>query len=140
MRHVYPGIFVVGNLTAIQASQEQLGLILSTVESQTKSKLIKASPTLFALLLEVFDLRSAIDSRPGDQPFDDDEVDKLEGCLTEAVVGMTLKLNDATFRPFFVQLVDLASSPSKSDMSRSITFCKFLTAFFDKFKVGPCQL
>ncbi|KAF2787947.1 U3 small nucleolar RNA-associated protein 10 [Melanomma pulvis-pyrius CBS 109.77] len=117
-----------------EASQEQLDLILSTIESQTKSQLIKTSPTLFGLLLEVFDLRGAIDSRPGDESFDDDELEKLEDCFIESVLGMTLKLNDATFRPFFIQLVDLASTSSKLDMSRSITFCKFLAAFFEKFK------
>jgi U3 small nucleolar RNA-associated protein 10 len=49
---------------------------------------------------------------------------------------MTLKLNDTTFRPFFVQLVDSASAATDSDadLSRSITLCKFLASFFDRFK------
>ncbi|KAF2714920.1 U3 small nucleolar RNA-associated protein 10 [Pleomassaria siparia CBS 279.74] len=117
-----------------EASLEQLELILSTIESQSKSQLIKTSSTLFALLLEVFDLRKAIKSHAGDETFDDDEIEKLEDCLNESVLGMTLKLNDATFRPFFIQLVDLASTSSKVEMSSSITYCKFLAAFFEKFK------
>jgi U3 small nucleolar RNA-associated protein 10 len=115
-----------------EASLEHLELMFSTIESQTKSQLIKTSSTLFGLLLEIFDLRSAIDSQH--EAFDDDELEKLEDTLIESVLGMTLKLNDATFRPFFVQLVDLASSSPKLEVSRSITFCKFLAAFFEKFK------
>lgn len=109
-----------------QATEEQLALILSTIESQTKSKLVKASSTLFSLLLDVFKLREALAGQA--EEFDDDEVEQLEGTLVEAILSMTLKLNDATFRPFFVQLVDLAAASS-------VTFYKFLTAFFDKFKV-----
>ena len=121
-------------LTTFQASQEQLELILSIIERQTKSQLVKSSSTLFSLLLEIFDLRATINSKPDDEKFDNDEIEKLEDCLVESVLGMTLKLNDTTFRPFFIQLVDAVTTSSKSDMSRSITLCKFLAAFFDKFK------
>lgn len=119
-------LFLVHVVNARQAAQEQLQLMQLTIESQSKTKLIKASSTLFDLLLHLFELKSSV----GDSSieFDDAEVELLEDTLVEGVISMTLKLNDATFRPFFVRLVDRAGS--------SMTFYKFLAAFFDKFKVG----
>lgn len=101
-------------------------MILSTIECQTKSKLVKSSSTLFSLLLETFKLRDA--TKASSEDFEDDEVEQLEAALIETILSMTLKLNDATFRPFFSQLVDMAASSS-------VTFYRFLAAFFDKFKV-----
>ncbi|KAF2124641.1 hypothetical protein P153DRAFT_349723 [Dothidotthia symphoricarpi CBS 119687] len=109
------------------ASLEHLELLRSTIDSQAKSKLIKASSTLFSLLLQIFHLREAVELQE-DEAFDDEEVQQLDNTLVESVVAMVLKLNDATFRPFFVQLVD------QEGPRRSITFYKFLAGFFDKFK------
>jgi U3 small nucleolar RNA-associated protein 10 len=109
-----------------QACREQLDLVLSTIENQSKSQTLSISSTLFSLLIEVFDIRHAIASREDkDVGFDNDEIEQLESIFIDSVIAMTLKLNDTTFRPFFVQITDLA---------RSITFCKFLAAFFDRFK------
>lgn len=123
------------------ACLEHLELLRSTVDSQTKAKLIKSSSTLFNLILSTFNLRNAIDSQ-NDADFDDEEVEQLENTLVESVVAMVLKLNDATFRPFFVQLVD-QEGPVSSKPERAITFYRFLASFFDKFKVfhlAPCTL
>ncbi|KAF2650637.1 U3 small nucleolar RNA-associated protein 10 [Lophiostoma macrostomum CBS 122681] len=117
-----------------EAAREQLNLIASTIENQPKSKMIKASPTLFSLLLEAFDIRSAVAASTGEETIDEDEIEQLESILIEAVISMTLKLNDTTFRPFFAQLVDQTSSSSRQDASRSITYYKFLAAFFERFK------
>jgi U3 small nucleolar RNA-associated protein 10 len=114
------------------AAAEHLELLGSTVDLQTKSKLIKASPTLFSLLLQVFKLRQTIDSQE-EQEFDDEEIEQLEGTLVDSALTMVLKLNDATFRPFFVQLVD-QEGPMSATPDYAITFYKFLAAFFDKFK------
>jgi U3 small nucleolar RNA-associated protein 10 len=114
------------SINVFQATEEQLSLMLATIEAQTKAKLVKASSTLFGLFLDVFKLRDVVAS--GSEEFDDDEIEQLEDTLIEAILSMTLKLNDVTFRPFFVQLVDLAAASS-------VTFYKFLAAFFDKFKV-----
>lgn len=88
--------------------------------------MVKCSSTLFGLFLEAFKLRDAVSNKSDE--FDEDDVEQLEDSLVEAVVTMTLKLNDATFRPFFAQLVE-------SFASTSVTFYKFLGAFFEKFKV-----
>lgn len=101
----------------------------STIESRTKTQLVKASSTLFKLLLDMFKLRASVVES---DDYDDEEVNQLEETLVEAVLAMTLKLNDQTFRPFFAQLVE-QEAPS------SITFYKFAAAFFDKFKAIATQ-
>ncbi|KAF2202853.1 hypothetical protein GQ43DRAFT_479562 [Delitschia confertaspora ATCC 74209] len=116
---------------SIHAAQEELDLLLLTIETQTKPKLVKTSSVIFSLLLEVFDLRSQCS---GQSKVSMDDVDHLEDTMIEAVISMTLKLNDATFRPFFVQLVDWLSASKKDRLSRATTFYRFLSAFFDKFK------
>ncbi|KAF1947547.1 hypothetical protein EJ02DRAFT_365114 [Clathrospora elynae] len=114
------------------ASLEHLELLRSTVNTQAKSQLIKASSTLFSLLLQTFRLRETLESE-GKEEMDDDEIEQLENTMIESVVAMVLKLSDATFRPFFVQLVD-QEGPLSAKPQRAITFYKFLAAFFDKFK------
>jgi U3 small nucleolar RNA-associated protein 10 len=112
------------------ASLEHLELLRSTVNVQTKAKLVKASAGLFGLLLQIFTLRDTVDT----EDIDADEMEQLEDTLIESVIAMVLKLSDATFRPFFVQLVD-QEGPLPAKPSRTITFYKFLATFFEKFKV-----
>ncbi|KAI8932600.1 hypothetical protein NX059_010104 [Plenodomus lindquistii] len=114
------------------ASLEHLKLLRSTVNSQTKAKLIKSSPTLFSLLLQTFRLREENDLQ-NENKLADDEIEQLDNTLVDSVVAMVLKLNDATFRPFFVQLVDQESAENMKPQC-SITFYKFLAAFFETFK------
>jgi U3 small nucleolar RNA-associated protein 10 len=115
-----------------EASIEHLDLLRSTVDTQTKAKLIKASSTLFSLLLQLFKLRDAVEAQ--EKPdFDEDEMEEMDNKLVETVLDMVLKLNDATFRPFFVQLVE-QEGPARTKPEHAITFYKFLAAFFEKFK------
>lgn len=120
-----------------QAAREHLDLLGQTIEHQSKKKLISASGALFSLLSEIFDLRKSIREVATEEPIDEDEIEALETSLIESAIAMTLKLNDSTFRPFFVQLVDYAGSSGDgvADLERSITLCKFLAAFFEKLKV-----
>lgn len=114
------------------ASLEHMNLLSYTVTSQSKSSLIKSSSTLFSLLLQLFKLRQAVSSQE-EQEYDDEEVEQLDGTLVELTLAMVLKLNDATFRPFFAQLVD-QEGPMGGEPSHAITFYRFLAAFFEKFK------
>ncbi len=115
-------------LTNHQAVIEHLSLLHSSIETQTKSKLVKASSSLYEHFLEIFQLRATI-AADKIEGFEDDEVHQVEDTIVESVISMVFKLNDATFRPFFIQLVD------QEGPRHSVTFFKFLAAFFDKFKV-----
>ncbi|KAL6703979.1 snoRNA-binding rRNA-processing protein utp10 [Coniothyrium glycines] len=115
-----------------EASSEHLELLRLTIDSQSKAKTIKASSALFDLLLQAFCLRSEVASQSAAE-FDDEEIAQLESTLVEAIIAVVLKINDATFRPFFAQLVERQASYA-SIPQRAITFYTFLGAFFDKFK------
>jgi U3 small nucleolar RNA-associated protein 10 len=82
--------------------------------------------------LQLFKLRQNIDAQE-EKDFEDEEVEQLDGTLVDSALAMVLKLNDATFRPFFVQLVE-QEGPMSATPEHSITFYRFLAAFFDKFK------
>jgi U3 small nucleolar RNA-associated protein 10 len=133
-REVFTAVKATWTLAVSQgyeAVHEQLGLIQSTIENQPKSSMIKASSALFSVLLDAFNIRQAIISAEDDAAaLHEDEIQQLESSLIDSILAMTLKLNDTTFRPFFIQLVDFASSSHE----RSTTLCKFLAAFFDRFK------
>jgi U3 small nucleolar RNA-associated protein 10 len=110
-----------------------LEIALRAIESHPKSKLVKSSQTIFGFLQDAFDLRS------NETQCDDAELDRLEDLLNDVVISLTLKLNDTVFRPFFTHMADWVSVKGKKaadlKLTRSITFYKFLAAFFDKFKV-----
>lgn len=116
-----------------EAMQESLDLLLLTVENQSKAQMIKVSPIAFSLLLDVFDLRSQGLTQ---SQLAAEDLDRLEDTMNEAVISMTLKLNDTTFRPFFVQLVDWLSASKKDKTPRATTFYRFLSEFFGRFKVS----
>ncbi|KAF2727089.1 U3 small nucleolar RNA-associated protein 10 [Polyplosphaeria fusca] len=123
-----------------EAASEHLHLVLSTIENQSKTKMVKASSMLFSLFLEMFKLRDTIAGAES-ETFNDEDIANLEESLVEGVIAMTVKLNDATFRPFFAQLVETIAptSPSSSEQTISatrsqITLFKFLASFFAKFK------
>jgi len=119
------------SLTIWQALQEELELLLLTIENQSRPKIVKASSGLFGLLLDVFDLRSQCTAQ---DKISSEDVDGLEDTMNQAVISMTLKLNDTTFRPFFIQLVDWLGASKKNKMLRATTFYRFLAEFFDRFK------
>lgn len=120
-----------------EATRDHLDLLHSTIQHQPKSKIVKTSNTLFGLFLELFNMRRAVASSEGDATFDE-EIEQLETTLIDCVLDMTMKLNDALFKPFFIQLVDSCSTTAdgEDDTERSITLCNFLGAFFAKFKVS----
>jgi U3 small nucleolar RNA-associated protein 10 len=66
-------------------------------------------------------------------------VDRVEVIYNEVAISVILKLNDATFRPFFIRLVEWATALPDKDVtgrtSRATVLYKFLTALFGKLKV-----
>lgn len=110
------------------------------IESRPKPGVLKSTQILFSLFLTVFDLRDTVSQGNYEFNFRDVEIDRLEKKMFEAVISMTLKLNDATFRPFLVRLIEWATeSPSKRSkngkMHRATTLFLFLSDFFERFKV-----
>lgn len=110
------------------------------ISSRPKSAILKNTQILFSIFLEAFDLRRKCVVDNLEEKYGDSELEQLEGLVDEAAISMTLKLNDAAFRPFFARLVEWASKAlpkrdSEGKMLRSTTLYLFLGTFFDRLKV-----
>lgn len=64
--------------------------------------------------------------------------------MNEVAIKMIYQLNDATFRPVFVKLLDWATATSskkdsKAKLYRQTTWYSFLHSFFETLKVRSCK-
>jgi U3 small nucleolar RNA-associated protein 10 len=136
-----------GNSNGSQATAEYFDALKVVVNDQSKSSVVKNSLAIFELLLKVFDHRrlAAIGDPDTYKPT---EVDRLESLYNDVAIAVILKLNDATFRPFFVRLIEWVTSlPTKEARGRALratVLYKFLTALFGRLKVRaqsikPCK-
>lgn len=126
--------------TAVATSTTESGrLYLDTVhqaiQQHSKTTITSCSQVLFAVILQAFDLRRDI---PSDQNGDDDTASTYH-LVNGVALDMTLKLNDATFRPFFIRLVEWAlNTLPKSDAEgrrlRATSLYSFALALFEQLK------
>lgn len=112
---------------------EQLKLLQYTVQYHTKANVIKNAQLLFNVLMQAFDLRRVMELQ------DVEEVSRLQQTTNQIALDMTLKLNDVTFKPFFVRLVDWATEglPKTNVLGltlRSSSLYSFALALFDQLK------
>lgn len=84
-----------------------LGMLHAAVRHHTKSTMAKHTTVLFPLILEIFDTRRAgLDGY--DDAADPSVVPGLGTLINALTLDIVLKLNDATFRPFFIRFVEWA--------------------------------
>lgn len=114
-------------------------LVHTLVTSCSKSVLTQHSKQLFKLFVNAFYVRKSLRKK---QPslFKELEIARIEGHLIDVVMKMTLRLNDTSFRPFFVQLAEVAVVSTKSPITEETIYCattffKFLGTFFRELKV-----
>lgn len=91
------------------------------------------------VLTKALDLRRETQSRGGAISANPGLVSEIEGKVCGKYLGMIYKLNDASFRPIFVQLIEWSSQgPSNGDqkgkMLRQQSVYSFLQTFFDNLK------
>lgn len=117
--------------------------LLDAIKHHSKSTIAKNSQLLLGLLLEAFDIRRKLPPYSGLDPDDSDEDEDEESTpydlVTSATMETVLKLNDATFRPFFTNLVSWAGSlQPASDYNgkreRYISVYSFALSLFDQLK------
>ncbi|KAL1637818.1 snoRNA-binding rRNA-processing protein utp10 [Neofusicoccum ribis] len=130
------------------APKEHLSMLHTALETRAKSVVGKNAQTLFSFFLKAFDLRRTqieekqSSSDEADEDDEDDtlsEVEELEEQINSVALTMVMKLNDASFRPFFVRLVEWAATtlPKKEvrgRMLRATSLFVFLGTFFDKLR------
>jgi U3 small nucleolar RNA-associated protein 10 len=121
----------------MQALQEYVEILKDAVEKQPKSVVTKYSDILANILKKALDLRRQQAIR--ENGFEVEVVVELEEQLNDVAMKMIHKLNDATFRPIFANLVEWASSslPKKDILGRTLrlqSLYGFMAIFFDGLK------
>lgn len=89
----------------------------------------------------MFDLRHIQLSPPTENSYNANEIEEVEAAVNDAAIAMIYKLNDATFRPLFVRILEWSNSAiSKKDekgrLHRQTTWYAFLVQFFQTLKVS----
>jgi U3 small nucleolar RNA-associated protein 10 len=83
------------------------------IKTHTKAMVTRHAATLFPTMLKAFDLRRVLSEDEGNDAF---------SLVGETAMDMTLKLNDTTFRPFFLRLVSWAAEelPKSDNVGRTL--------------------
>lgn len=124
-----------------QALREYTELLKVTVENHSKSTVAQSARPLFNILLNTLDLRRSHVEDHLDTLYSQKDVDDTEGSVIQTFVAVVLKINDAVFRPLFVQLLDWATTsvPKRSSVAkvlRSTTLFNVTSALSERLKVS----
>ena len=120
------------------AVKEHLLVLRLSISHQPKTIILKYSSDLVTLFLKCFDLRRIQFSPKTEDSYEEDEVEEVEAAVNETVIAMIYRLNDAHFRPLFLQMMEWATPlrDNKSGNQRRLTWWMFLRRFFDTLKVS----
>lgn len=124
-----------------QALQEHVDMLKAAVENHSKTVISGNARILFDILLAVLDLRRTLTDDNAKHHFVQKQLESLEGSIISVVIAVVLKINDATFRPFFSQLLEWSSTAlpkrdTNGKMSRSITVFNLISALSERLKVS----
>ena len=116
---------------------ELLSTLQKVVTSQPKATLLRNASALLSALQKTFDLRRLLALAEEDTT--SREWTALDKKRDAIMLDSIMKLNDATFRPFFVRLVEwateaLPANDQQGRLQRSISLYGFLTSFFERLK------
>lgn len=117
-----------------------MNILSVAIERQPKSVVAKQSQNLLNIFLGAFDLRRIQCSPRTDDSYEEDEIYEVEISANKVAIKMIYKLNDASFRPMFVKMLEWATTAAnskerKGQIYRQITWYTFLHAFFDTLQV-----
>ena len=120
------------------AVKEHLLILRLSISHQSKSSILQYSPTLASLILKVFDLRRIQFSPRTEDSYEDFEVEEVEDAVNQTAIEMIYKLNDTTFRPLYMKIMEWATElkDAKKRVQRRTTWWTFLQKLFGTLKVG----
>ncbi|KAI6709306.1 hypothetical protein JHW43_008174 [Diplocarpon mali] len=123
--------------TGTLALHEYLGVLSIAIDKHPKTVVTKYSPILAKIFQNAFDLRRKWTAAADDR-FTAEAIAEIEGEINEVAVKMIYKLNDATFRPIFSNLIEWASSLPKKDKAGRVlrlqSIYGFMSVFFGYLK------
>lgn len=100
--------------------------------AKASRKVVTASAAqLVDIILELFSVRER-------QNLDNNDTNRVEARAISSALGAVMKLNDKTFRPYFVRMAEWAATPSSEDENvrnaRLTVFYKFVVKLFGSLK------
>ncbi|PHH82759.1 hypothetical protein CDD82_4924 [Ophiocordyceps australis] len=121
------------------AVSEKLDMVGMVIDKQAKSKVAKFAPLLLSILLEGFDMRRQLHSTGRHDERTMRQLDKVEASTSEKALKMVYKLNDAAFRPIFVEMMEwtgtgAAGQERRSRIDRKWPMYGFFLTFFQQLK------
>jgi len=127
----------------VPAVQQALSLLVSSIKASSKSTVTKNADQLFAFILQAMDLRRIQLTHRTEDSYTEPEVSAIETTLHSATLEIIYKLNDTSFRPVFLHLIDWATkcadlnpsaNASKAKTLRQTSLFHLLTHFFSTLK------
>lgn len=123
----------------LQAITEYLNVLGIAIDKHSKNIIAKNSSTLTTIYTNAWDLRRTIHASGNASESTLKEVALIEARVNEQALKMIYKLNDASFRPIFIHLIEWASSglPKKDSNGRKLrleALYGFLGTFFGTLK------
>ncbi|KAK1081175.1 snoRNA-binding rRNA-processing protein utp10 [Friedmanniomyces endolithicus] len=116
------------------AVQQHLDVMRRAIQHNNRRDLKLQSSIIFSILLKAFDLRrtKAVDE-------DDEDYAEILEFVDTVALDLVLKLDDQTFRPFFIRFVEWATSglPKKDSTGRNLrltSLYSFAHRFFDQLQ------
>jgi len=109
------------------------------LDKHSKSTIAKNVSTLSAVFTNALDLRRQLASESEPVEVKPAELEEVERTVNDCALKMIYKLNDATFRPIFSELVEWSTSKlSKQDVAgrtmRQLSVYGFIQTFFGSLK------
>ena len=118
--------------------QEHLRVLGMALEKHPKFTIVKNVSVLSSILVNVFDQRRLVVAEEDESRTTAAQLEEIEAMVNDCALKMIYKLNDATFRPVFGQLVEWPTSLPKKDAPgrtvRQISLYGFLFTFFQSLK------
>ncbi|KAK5685284.1 snoRNA-binding rRNA-processing protein utp10 [Elasticomyces elasticus] len=115
------------------AVYQHMEVLRRAVQQNSRRDLKQQSATIFSLLLKAFDLRRSKSLE------EDDGSDELFAFVDTIALDLVLKLDDQTFRPFFIRLIEWATMglPKKDShgrLARMTSLYSFTHRFFEQLQ------
>lgn len=113
-------------------------MVRSSIENHSKAAISGNSGLVFSVVLRMLDVRRTCAEHKN--AYTPDQLDILEAAILSVLLALVLKINDAIFRPFFIQLLDWDSTelPAKDTAGRSersITLFNAVNMLSERLKV-----
>ncbi|KAJ8128946.1 hypothetical protein O1611_g4688 [Lasiodiplodia mahajangana] len=120
------------------AMREYLNILGIAIDKHSKADISRNVTVLSSIFLNALDLRRLLHSQSNVDSEFIRHIGQIEDIVNSVALRMVYKLNDATFRPIFSQLMEWSTAVPKKEINgrnfRLLSVYGFLLAFFSNLK------